>query len=172
MEEKRITKKQIVLIHLALNQLKISREQYEIMLSDYWAKSSVDLSIKDAEHLIDRFVKLGFKIITKRHTPRPSREGTNIVQLVSPHQLALIEHLREEICWHIEDGYFHWLRKWLKKDRITTSKEAFRTIEGLKSMKAHQQKNNTPLRPSQEGTQETQETQGTQGTSLRRDGGY
>jgi hypothetical protein len=166
MEEKRITKKQIILIHLALNQLKISREQYEIMLSDYWAKSSVDLSFKDAEHLIDRFVKLGFKIVTK-HTPRPSRKGTNIIDLTSPQQLALIEHLREEIRWHVEDGYFRWLRKWLKKDRITTSREASRVIEGLKGMLARQQRD-TPLHPSQEGTQETQETQE---TSLRQEGG-
>jgi hypothetical protein len=158
---------QIKLLHIAKAKLGLSDEDYRTMLSDrYWVNTCKELSYDDATELIKHFQTLGFKIVTKRYSHGARRKAPNIIQLVSPQQLALIEHLRADITWHVHDGYFRWLKKYLKKDRITTEKEARNVIEGLKGMKARQQKTFTPTHPSPlEG-----EDKG-EGASLRRDGG-
>jgi hypothetical protein len=160
-----IERKQIVLIKLAIRGLQIPDSRYREILSDrYWAHSCKDLSYDEASDLIKYFQTMGFKIITKRYTPRrPYREGIkapNIIQLVSPQQLALIAHLRADITWHVHDGYFRWLKKWLKKDRITTDKEARNVIEALKGMLKRQQ-----------AKVKVEAEENLTSTSLRRDGG-
>jgi hypothetical protein len=141
-ETKPIDKIQVKLIHIALNKLGLSDEAYRLILNQrYWVNSCLALSYDEATNLIKHFQEMGFKIITKRfRTSRNDKTAPNIIQLVSPQQLKLIEHLRADIRWHVQDGYFRWLKKWLKKDRITTGKEAFRVIEGLKGMLARQQR--------------------------------
>ena len=142
--KKPIDKIQIKLIHLAKAKLGLDDDKYRLILNQrYWVNSCKNLSYDEATDFIKYFQSLGFKIVTKRHTRKAGIKPapTNIINLVSPQQLALIEHLREDIQWRIHDGYYRWLRKWLKKDRITTAREAFRVIEGLKGMLKRQQTN-------------------------------
>jgi phage gp16-like protein len=160
--DKPIDSMQCKLIHIAKAKLGLSDEGYRTMLSErYWVNTCKELSYDDATDLIKHFQTLGFKIVTKRyaHVRRKTdarRKAPNIIQLVSPQQLALIEHLRADITWYVHDGYFRWLKKWLKKDRITTEKEARNVIEALKGMLKRQQ-NAKRMEHSAEG--------------LRRDGG-
>jgi hypothetical protein len=51
-----------------------------------------------------------------------------------------IEHLKKDIRWQFQDGYERFIRKFLKKDRIATTKEAAKVMEALKAMKARQQR--------------------------------
>jgi hypothetical protein len=143
---------QVKLIHIAKAKLCLSDVDYRTLLSErYWVNTCKELSYDEATDLIKHFQTQGFKIITKRHNhltspipslPRRGKRGgreaggvNNITRLVSPQQLAKIEHLRADIQWRIKpDGYCHWLRKYLKKDRITTEKEARNVIEALKGM--------------------------------------
>ncbi|MDP3012685.1 MAG: hypothetical protein Q8M92_00490, partial [Candidatus Subteraquimicrobiales bacterium] len=78
------------------------------------------------------------------------KTAPNIIQLVSPQQLAKIEHLKADIKWHVHDGYQRWLKKYLKKDRIATSREANNVIEAMKGMRERQQ-STTPAPPYQGG---------------------
>lgn len=137
--EKPIDKTQIKLIHIAKSKLGLCDEEYRTMLSDrYWVDSCKDLSYDEATDLINYFKSLGFKLITKKREKKPT--APNMVQLVSPQQLAKIEHLKHDIRWHVYDGYDRWIKKYLKKDRIATSREANNVIEALKKMLARQQK--------------------------------
>lgn len=147
---------QIKLIHIAKAELKLSDEEYRSLLSArYWVNTCTELSYKDASDLIDYFKAQGFKIKHRRggSCARPSRRATTrvaptkrklppeITQLPSPGQLKIIDHLKADVKWIVKpDGYDRWLVKYLKKDHITTGKEAQHVIEALKAMKARQQR--------------------------------
>jgi len=143
--ERKIERKQITLIKIGQAKLELDDDKYRLILNQrYWVNTCKNLSYDDATDLLKHFQTMGFKIVTKKYNRGQGFKGSrgqaeNIIQLVSRQQLALIDHLREDIQWRIHDGYYRWLRKWLRKDRITTSKEAFRVIEGLKSMLKQQQ---------------------------------
>lgn len=167
----KITKKQTQLLHIGKTFLGLPDSQYRLMLSEYWVKSSVDLTYQEASELLNKMVKMGFKIITKRYERRAkSREhrAENIIQMVSPQQLAKIEHLRADVRWYVHDGYQRWLRKWLKKEKIQTGKDAFRVIEGLKGMLSRQQ-SKFGVRSSESGVKKNSELI-TPNSQLRRDG--
>lgn len=177
---KPINKTQIQLIHIAKAQLGISDNDYRILLMERYPNcfgTCKDLSYDEASDLINYFKSKGFKIVTKRYgrgtSPRAQKgqyAPTNIIQLASKQQLAKIEHLRADIRWHVHDGYFRWLRKWLKKEKIQTGKDAFRVIEGLKGMLSRQQSKYQSIKGSKPENSDTV-TLGHSDTSLRRDGG-
>lgn len=139
------------LIHIAKAQLKLSDADYRALLVQFsptsWdmpadKPSCVHMTYEEASNLIKHFKTLGFKIMAKR---TPSRRGTinhaptNITSLPSPQQLAKIQHLRADVRWFVPEGYHLWMRKFLKKDRITTSKEASNIIQALRGMLARQE---------------------------------
>lgn len=137
---RQINKKQIQLIHIAKIQLGLSDEEYRSILMERYRGcfgSCKDLSYDEATDLINYFKTLGFKI-TKRYKRREL--SPNVIALVSEQQLRLIEHLKADIRWHVHDGFYRWIKAFLKKDKIITSKDAFKVIEALKAMKARQQK--------------------------------
>lgn len=138
--ENKASNKQKTLIHLAISQLGISRTDYETILSEYWVKSSVDLSFKDAERLINRFIAKGFVIKKKARKKLPP----NITQLPSPQILAHIEHLRKDVKWIVYDGYFRLIKKRFGFERPRTMAEAQKIVEMLKSMLARQQRASQP----------------------------
>jgi hypothetical protein len=167
-DKKPISKPQIQLTHIAKAQLKLTDDAYRSLLMERYPNcfgTCKDLNFDEATDLINHFKKMGFKIVTKRYSRGQGFKGSrgrveNIIQLVSPQQLAKIEHLRADIRWHVHDGYFRWLKKWLKKDRITTGRDANSVIEGLKGMLGRQQK----------AKEMEQRTAGEEG--LRRDGSF
>lgn len=74
--EKKITKKQIALIHTAISRLGISDDNYRDMLSGYGVKSAKELSPEKATAVIAALGRMGFKIIDKRPAARSgSRKG-------------------------------------------------------------------------------------------------
>lgn len=132
---------QIQLIHIAAAQLGLSRNDYEAAISAQTKgkkSSSKDLTYFEADGLIDYFKTLGFKI--KRSPARRARKASgNCVFLVSPEQARMIASLSGKIAWRFADGYQRWLVKYLKIDRIATTAQASRAIEGLKNLLKHQQ---------------------------------
>lgn len=141
-----VNRKQLQIIHVALNQLRLDDTAYRAMLKNrYNVESSKNLSYREASELIDHFKRLGFRLKTKRAEPQnpcwpcaPRTPGVplppNVVALASPRQLRMIEHLAADIKWHYWDGYRRWIKKCFKIDQVKTSPEAHDVIEGLKRM--------------------------------------
>jgi hypothetical protein len=152
--QNKITIIQKKLIHMAKAELKIGDEEYRALLSErYWVNTCKDLSYKDASDLIDYFKTKGFKIRSHRsavsHQQKRKPTAPNVTQLMSREQLLKIEHLKKDILWHAGPmGYHKWLMKYLKKDHITTSKEAQNVIEALKNMKARQNRRGAVSAPT------------------------
>jgi len=149
---KPIDKKQIILIHLAKAQLGITEDAYRFMLWDrYKAQTSKDLSYSQADDFITYFKRLGFRVKVKKPAcslcrPRPPREHIpdNVMYLVSPQQLNMIESLRQDIKWRTWDGYSRWLDKYFGLKVIKLSVEASAVIEGLKGVWRSQNKCDCP----------------------------
>ncbi|GAB4485947.1 MAG: hypothetical protein OHK006_12980 [Thermodesulfovibrionales bacterium] len=144
--KKPIDKIQIKLVHIAKAQIGLSDEDYRTLLSDrYWVNSCKALSYDEATDLIDHMKTLGFKLkarkdsgqagMTKRKLP-PS-----ITQLPSPEILHKIDLLKADIKWIVKpNGYERWLKKFMGVERPATMKQAVKIVEGLKGMRARQQR--------------------------------
>ena len=135
-----IDHKQKVLIHIAKAQLGLSDEAYRELLMDRYPGcfegSCRELTYKEAEDLINHFTGMGFVIRKKKRKPLP--RGIPEV-FTDKHPMAgKIDRLRADVRWHFEDGYERFIKKMLKKDRITTTAEASKVIEALKAMRARQ----------------------------------
>lgn len=144
---KMIDNTQKKLIHIAKAQLKMSDETYREILSKYfWANTCKELNYNEASKLVDWLKERGFKI--KQHRAESSEQRATkkklpptVTQLLSREQLKKIEMLKADIHWHAGPmGYTLWLNKYLKKDHITTSREAQNVIEAMKAMKQRQQR--------------------------------
>lgn len=145
--ERKIDRKQITLIKIAQHQLGLEDEQYRaLLLMRYFAASCKELTYDEATDLIKHFQTRGFHIVTKRYGKgqgsRVRGQADNIIRLPSPQQIAKIGHLKEDVRWRLHDGFWRWLKKFLKRDEdkawpalIHTSGEAYRVIEALKGMR-------------------------------------
>jgi len=51
-----------------------------------------------------------------------------------PGAIARIDALGAQVAWKYADGFQRWLAKYVKTDKIRTSAQASRCIEGLKGM--------------------------------------
>lgn len=133
-----INSTQIKLIHVAKKQLKIDEELYRYMLSQLFdVESSKQLTYAQASTFIDELKKKGFKI--KKVRGQGSKvKAPNLIQLVSPQELRLIEHLKQDIRWQYHDGFMRWINRRFGIERIKTRKEAQKVIEGLKGMRETQ----------------------------------
>jgi hypothetical protein len=142
---KQIEPKQTQLLHIAKSQCKLSDVEYRDLLAGQTKDkktSSKDLTYSEADAVLNYFVKtLGFKIRTRGCNPLFSRTARargplpgNVTALPSPHQLNLIEALGAQVTWKYADGFQRWLAKYVKTDKIRTSAQASRCIEGLKGM--------------------------------------
>ena len=139
-----ITTGQIRAIHTACSRQGIDDETYRALLSaEFGALSCKDLDRGQASLLLDRLngrrKRHPVRILTR---PRPKDRPAppeplppGIARMASPAQRRLIEELRSEIEWREGPaGYEIWLRRNLGIDRVLTTTDAARAIEGLKAM--------------------------------------
>lgn len=140
-----IEPKQTQLIHIAKTQCGLSDVEYRDLLAGQTKgkkTSSSDLTYFEADAVINYFVKtLGFKIRARGCNPLFSLASRarrplpgNVTALPSPKQLKLIDALGAQVAWKYADGFQRWLAKYIKTDKIRTSAQAQRAIEGLKGM--------------------------------------
>ena len=126
---------QIKIIHVAKNQLKIDDDLYRSMLRQWFdAASSKELTYEQASTFINELKKKGFKIKRSGRRLRGIK-SPNLIQLASPQELKLIEHLKQDIRWQYHDGFKRWIKRRFGIERIKTRKEAQKIIEGLKAMR-------------------------------------
>ena len=137
-----ITKAQIKAIHVALAYHGIPDKEYrERLHTDYGAKSCKDLTRRQASELLSR-LGLPLKRPPGTQAPRPWRPRTprtkptpGVVRLPSAPQRQLMEALASEIEWRVPNGYTLWLQRNMGLNRIATTEQAARVIEGLKAIK-------------------------------------
>lgn len=136
-----ITKAQIKAIHVALARQGIEdgiyRQKLRLMFDVDTCKA---LSREQATTLLK---SLGLPAPKPARKARPRRaratpHGDNIIALPTPAQMQFIGDLRREIVWDQDGGYQCWLRCFMGIDRVRTSVEAARVIEGLKGVKQSQ----------------------------------
>lgn len=137
----KIAPKQIKMIHCAIAGLGLSDDDYRAILAGRYQKEScLQLSYAEATRLIDYFKSMGFVIPPRKRYTAASRRGPlpgNVVALPTRGQLDMIDALAGKVAWKYEDGFYRWLRKYMKIDRILTARQAEAVIEGLKGMLTH-----------------------------------
>lgn len=137
-----ITKAQIRAIHVALAYHDIPDKEYrERLHTDYGAKSCKELSRRQASELLTR-LGTPLKRPPGARAPRAPRTvrprvstPSGVVRLPTAAQRRLIDELAAEIPWRVEDGYQLWLTRNMSLNRIATTAQAARVIEGLKAIK-------------------------------------
>lgn len=138
----KIDPRQIKMIHCAIARLGLSDDDYRTILDGQYQKESCKaLTYAEASHLIDYFKSLGFVIPPRKRYTTGSRRGPlpgNVVAMPSREQLDMIDALALKVTWKFADGFFRWMKKYMKIDRVITAKQAEAVIEGLKGLLKNQ----------------------------------
>ncbi len=133
------TKSQRQLIGIACTQLGIDKPLKEKMLVERFGKTSTtEISRLQADEFLKELKSKGFKT---RYVPRGNPRGQripraagNVTAMVSPKELEKIAAVAALISWRLENGLALWMKKRLGIEKIKTSGDAYRVIEGLKKM--------------------------------------
>ena len=132
--KKMADKKQLQLIHIAKTQLALDDETYrETLEYRYNVSSSKDLTYNQASNFIGFLSENCFKF-KKKVKPLKAKKADNVIELATPAQHKLIEVLRNNIVWKVENGYELYIQKRLKINKVITKADAFKVINALKGM--------------------------------------
>ncbi len=130
------TKAQLAKIHIAKKQLGLKDEEYSAILNAYDVTSSKDLTITQAEDLIEKLKKLGFKPAGKNSGKYSELKGRD-KYYATPKQLRTIEWL-----WHknsrskTPEGLRKFIERATGKSHITflEKEDASKVIIALKKL--------------------------------------
>lgn len=112
--KKMADKKQIQLIHVAKQQLALDDETYrETLEYRYNVTSAKNLTYNQASNFIGFLLEKGFKF-KKKAKPLKAKKANNVIELATPAQHKLIEVLKKNIVWKVENGYVLYIKKGLK----------------------------------------------------------
>ena len=140
----KIAAKQIQIIKMAQRDLGIEDLDYRYLLGQLFGArvtSSKQLSIEQANRLIDEFQKKGWQLKAKDPSCRasgakktPRAKGKNVVHLANAGELAKVAALAALIPWRAEDGFSRFLVKrcQVRSGKVRTAQEAYLAIEALK----------------------------------------
>lgn len=132
--KKNADKKQLQLIHIAKTQLALDDETYrETLQYRYNVSSSKDLTYNQASNFIGFLSEKGFKFKKKSRTLK-AKKADNVIELATPAQHRLIDVLKNNIVWKVENGYELYIQKRLKINKVITKSDAFKVINALKGM--------------------------------------
>ena len=136
-----ITKAQVKAIHIAIARRGIDEDDYRDMLRTGWG---VDTCKALTRRQASEFLRhLGARLRNPPGSPRPRARPAaprqplpkGVTRLASPEQRQLIGELAGEVAWREADGYQGWLKKNQGIERVATTSQAARVIEGLKALK-------------------------------------
>lgn len=132
--KKMANKKQIQLIHVAKQQLALDDEAYrETLEYRYNVTSAKNLTYNQASNFIGFLSEKGFKF-KKKAKPLKAKKADNVIELATPAQHKLIEVLKNNIVWKVENGYELYIQKRLKINKVITKADAFKVINALKGI--------------------------------------
>ena len=133
-----ITAAQVRSIKIAQRRAGMEDGEYRTLLFErYGVESSKRLTRRQASELLTR---LGRPLprppgTGRPRAPRPDRLPGGATRLATRAQRELIAELAGEILWASPHGYAEWLRSSLGIERVATSAQAGKVIEGLKAMR-------------------------------------
>ena len=132
-----ITKAQVRSIHVALYRQGIDGATYRSILYErYGVETSKTLTRLQASDLLTRIGRPLLQAAAPRPTPpRPEPVPKGAPRLVTAEQRELIAKLSGEIGWREPKGYAQWLRANMGLERIATSAQGAKVIQGLKAIK-------------------------------------
>ena len=145
-----ITPAQVKAIHVALHRRDIDDEAYRALLeARYGVTTCKALTRRQAGDLLTRLGRAlprppgsGPAPTARRKAAQamqapspPPKAGRGVVRLVTPLQRVFIDELVAEIKWREEDGYERWLRRSMGMERVATTAQARKVIEGLRAMR-------------------------------------
>lgn len=131
-----ITNAQKQMLHVAARQLKLSRENYEAILSaQAGVSSSTDLDNKGFDKVMRRLEDLGFV-----NTVRPKRREHHADYMATPAQLEMISGMYIELGWTDRARQIGFNKRQCRKPWPQTRRDANKVIEGLKSMIARHER--------------------------------
>jgi len=172
----KIRKDQIIKIKTLQGKLTMSREEYELVLSEEFVNSCTELKEEEADRVIEKLTEKAVAAgVWEEYNPHlhPSQEGTHKkkyddlgkrgIQWATPKQCRKVEAMFREISYYKnnEKAFAHAFRNFLERIahvddiKFLEKKDVQKVVRALERMK--QQKNNPPLHPSQEGTKGGQE---------------
>jgi len=137
------TKKQRQLIAIGCSRLGIDAATRHEMLQARFGKASTTLiTAAQAKGFLAELKARGFVIRSRVKAPRSRKgrpgvkrhPGAPVAVMVSQAELDKITAVAGLIRWRRADGFDRWIRKRFGIDRVRTSHDAFRVIEGLKKM--------------------------------------
>ena len=137
---KSVTLAQTRAIKGAVRRLMMPNSEYRLLLWDRWGVTThKDLTRREASDLLR---VLGCPL-TRRPgeqpprpaRPRPTPAPPGVTPLPTPAQTRLIGELASEIEWLQPDGLAGWLKRNQGIERVATSDQASRAIEGLRAIK-------------------------------------
>lgn len=145
MSDQKITSQQIKKIHTLISKLRMSDNDYRLMLSDYWVDTSKDLNYEEAEDLISKLEK---EAISKGLWSRYSQRGKmryedvgNRPGMASPKQLRMIEAMWKDASYMHDPtkrqiALRHFIFRITGKDdlRFLASVDARKVIEAIGRM--------------------------------------
>ncbi|MBE0598328.1 MAG: regulatory protein GemA [Desulfuromonadales bacterium] len=146
-----IAAKQIQIVKLAQKELGLDDDTYRELLEEmFGVRSCTELSVDQANELIDELQKKGFHLQTRKaYRPAPPpRTGSlrrpagaprgkgNLVALASAEEIDKVMAVAGLIEWRFANGLQRFLdrRLGISGGRVRTAGEAYRAIEGLKKM--------------------------------------
>ena len=137
MPDRPITKAQIRSIHVALHRLGLDDETYRGILHErYGVETCKALTRRQASDLLTRLGRpLPRAAAPRPRKPRPEPVPKGATRLVTAEQRELIAELAGEIEWREPGGYAQWLRANMGLERIATSTQGAKVIQGLKAIK-------------------------------------
>lgn len=138
MTDRPITKAQVRSIHVSLSRHGIEDAEYRTLLYDqYGVETCKALTRRQASDLLTRLGRpLARPPASPRpRKPRPDRLPDGATRLVTGEQRELIAELAGEIEWREPAGYAGWLKANMGLERIATSDQAAKVIQGLLAMR-------------------------------------
>lgn len=141
------TPPQIRALQIAQRRLDLEDAVFRGLLQEETGKTSRgELTLGEASRMIDVLVqKYGFDIRRSARPPRQKTQGRprkteKVITLASSEELDKIAALARLVEWRVKDGFESWLKTRMHIESVRTADEAYRAIEGLKSMFENQMK--------------------------------
>lgn len=138
--EKKVTQKQIALLHVARNELKMAEADYRSVLSLYGGtESAKELSQEGFRNVLAYLERMGFSNKSRRFH-QPSNTPDSSEGLPYPAQIKKMQDLFAALGIDAAERQQGFCRRMIRTPWPQTKTEASKVIEGLKAMLARQEK--------------------------------
>lgn len=139
--DKKITTKQIALLHVAKTKLSLTESDYRSVLSLYGgAESAKELSLEGFSNVMNYLKRVGFANASRKVHQRSNSPNSNPDDLPYPAQLKKMQDLFHALGMDAAERQQGFCKRVIKAPWAQTKADASKIIEGLKAMLYRQEK--------------------------------